>query len=927
MPRQQVGDLRRPAELAPVAAPVDTYYRPNLAGPELQALVDFSPLSESLRGLQQEMAAGERERKIEKGIQFATNNPDLVKEVNEAQLAAKTPEEARKSTQAAFQKLIAEGKLDEAASPLFQIGFSQASARTVMGAYRDAVFARMAEATTIVDGENGLPAEPADPQAIMAEEFEKLAGNVALRNHYGAQTAAELRQQIDDEFTGKVAAERTSAVRERHRTLLRNDMTQRIGAWTNLAQVTDEDRAQLTEFISKEVHAKNVSDPRGLALEAFEAAFAQAADKRAGGDAETAIRLIEDAEELQIGGVKLGEDASASLRLKELKRQYERQKDQDEDEEYRGRDRKKQAAIDKAQRELLPVLLEEHEKGGSVERAYDLLREKIAGDTEFGEYGGVAAEWLRDYKNTLQNTKSSDRSVTDAVDVMLARRDTKGARAMLDAALYDDATAISGRDYATYLEKIREAEDIAPEMEQTTIYQDYRSRIAQGRRLQGFPAEVQAKHDEFYDSLVQQFDEEVEEVVRATRGQPNANAARRAFVRERGQKVMEAMRLRETEIRAKQTQFDSELAKLNRQRLPADDLIAAYQGDLTAEQVAAARAMNDEAQSRKDLFEAPESRRVLDSIDRAVANSGLEGFDADSLRSLLTDKFYTAANNRLDEVLPNTPPAQLPHRWRGILSELDKEMQSAAGSEIKDAAKRVSKGEEPLKAIEGQQERNLDRDNSDAFAKALRSGQGVTKNSTFLPRNPHVSPSFYEMYADHVSGHWTLSRFGKVPRDEVVNKAAIETGRILSDANLSPKEQGEAVAAMYSMVGMKPEFLLADEITVERPASVREKAERELKWYQNAIELGGLSSSYHKEAARLRELITPKKVPIKGVKFNPYTTPVFESETQLNFMAQREPAKWKAILARIGIDAENPDQEREFVKHQLDAIARVRTDA
>ena len=180
MPRPNLPGLQIPlGGLGPVSSPVDPYVRASPAGPEFGDTLDLGRISKTFLDLYARKSQEDRERLEAEGTAFAQNEPARTSAAQDAIEGAvsgiKDHKERLRKTKLAIGKLVESGVLPSAAaSPVFQVGLSQAVARDLASRARRSLLGRLGELTVVRDGQDN-PVQPLNVDTVIAEEFGRFA--------------------------------------------------------------------------------------------------------------------------------------------------------------------------------------------------------------------------------------------------------------------------------------------------------------------------------------------------------------------------------------------------------------------------------------------------------------------------------------------------------------------------------------------------------------------------------------------------------------------------------------------------------------------------------------------------------------------------------------------------------------------------------
>jgi len=277
----------------PAASPVDTYFRPNLAQPELpksaeiyKALAELSPKLSAISsdvaafGIRQEQQAGAME------VSTATSEADLQRKVAQA---------IEKS--GGFAPWRAQATLEAAGE------------RMVMDNYSKALYENLDALSEPTNPDGSMK----NPEEI-AKRKEELFNQVGLspNSYYMQKAAYATKQKVDAQFDSRVIALRTEKLKRKNDDDLSNSM---IGVWSS-TDSPDEAMAKTAELLNQHYQKFGVSGYEN-AMTTF---VKWAKGEAAAGNYDEPMKLIAAMGSIagkgpQIGGLELPARFSTDLRL------------------------------------------------------------------------------------------------------------------------------------------------------------------------------------------------------------------------------------------------------------------------------------------------------------------------------------------------------------------------------------------------------------------------------------------------------------------------------------------------------------------------------------------------------------------------------------------------------------------------------------
>lgn len=916
--RRPVQTLQEAIQVQPQAGPVGG--DGVTAAPLHLPIYDFAPISQTVTSFLAHKARKDAAKKSLEGERFVLDNPSLVSDMEQDAAKIKDPEVRAAKLKEAFAFLQRSGKIVPAGDPYWQVGYSRAAGRMLAGAYRDRLSARLAEVSTVRDGDNN-PVPAPDVDAIIAEEWEKVRESPAVQDFYGGQEALGLKAQVDEEFRSRSSLQRAQAQERDYNDMLTSEIGSRFDAI--LAQnpvVTSESLQSITDFLGEEVLGHNVMDPRGLTMQALELSIQRLASI----DGDEAVRAVHAAQDLVVGGVRLGDDRGpVGLRLQDLTRRVREEAKSKDMAELQGADVARRLAIQQGEAEYVPMLLKAKQEGANVgEVARKLSAQYLADETKFKGQGAFVAESVQDFARQIDAARVSDGSVLDEFNILVADGQLDTAEALVQASL--GAGSLTGEDYARATDTLRQRKDVSPFVEQSGIYQAVRGRYNETKPA-GMTAEVQQGIDDQVVDLQRRLERDFSAFVRTTSGKPNREELHRAWLAERELADLTTIRTMGGEIRIRRDELVKSIRERSVRYQDSADMIdqGVADGTLTVLEGQAAREDNIAAVAGRERFFQSEAFREAEAeIDRQfqevsdpAAPEAVAALGAAKRR--LRDQYTIALDALLAD--PAANPTTFEPRARAevqrVLSELGTQLFPETAGAKKRAAKAVESGASAEGAISAGKDLEEDRARAQIMAAVIADPrQRESFSSAMFPPNPTVPVSFYDAAARWMSGKDPI--FGSpTTREQVLDKMTAGLSVMSEDV------QAEAAAGMLAVVGVAPQDVLRGRVELERGPSASVMAEIESLQAGLRAGIWLRPAEVREQIAGLRARLSPISIDLTAAKLPPYTTPFFRSKAALDAW-QRDPG-YAEFLARIGIDAEDDAAIEQWLISQRDATVRT----
>jgi len=923
--RQTVQPLQDLIQAQPQAGPVGgadvTVARPDLP------IYDFAPISKTISSYLAETERKDAEKKIQAGERWALENPALVAHVEENLAEIKDAKERALKAKDAFAFLQRNGQIVAPADPFWQVGYHRAAGRQLADQYRDRLNARMAEVSTVRDPATGDVKGTPDLDAIMSEEWEKVSQSPAVQSLYGGQEALATKSNADAEFR-KVAAEKRAAAQEKdYQDMLSREIGGRFDQILGAnAVVTTETLQPITDFLTEEVRGHNVMNPRELTMDAIELSI----QRLSAVDADEAVRAVHAAQDLVVGGVRLGDDRGpVGLHLQTLTQRVREQARNADLEELRGTDAKRKLAVQHAEGEYVPILQRAKEDGLSVQAAADkLAAEYLGGDDPMAPF---VVEAMREYARNVDTARTSDAGVLDQFNTYLADGRLDAAEALARSAMATHS--LTGKDYGTALATLEQRRSVSQYVEENGIYNAVRQRYGDARP-KGFAPEIQAKIDADVLDRQRRLEREFSAYVKTTEGEPNREDLHRAWLAEREGADLADIRKFETATRTKGDAAVTEIRQKLSRYQDAGDVIerALQEGAITAADAQTYREARDQAvANRESFFTTPaykESQQLLDAeFDR------LDGGEAPTPEGLaarraahdeMRDRFSVALDAMLAD--PASTPATFEARARSearrVEREVHQELFPSPEAKATEVGLQAGKGAE--ESIDQARALTADLTRAQSWASLIATPAArESMTGAMFAQVPELAKpvgreggtwaetknSFYDYAAAWMSG-----------RDPIlgapVRRADVEE---YAHAILRSQPSPAATSSVLSVIGVSPQEVLAGHATLQPVAKAEVQAHADR--LQRMSGLGMDSAGLRAQLSALEAMTRPVEVPLEGLALNPYTTPFFRTEAAME--AFRQDPAYADFLRKLQIDPDDDALVNEWERHQLNNIQRT----
>jgi len=914
------------APIRPAAGPVSA--QPTAAPPPDLPIYDFAAISQTVAGFLAQQQKKRNQKAVQEGEQFVEENRLLVSHLEEQLAGIDDPAERDRVMRDQFAFLQRNGTVPPMGDPFHRVGYHRAVGRLMAGKYWQALQARLDEVTAVKD-EHGDPVlRPVEPEQVMAQEWEKIRKSPSVQDFYGGQEALAAKQQADAQFLERVTARRARAEEEQYLSVLAQEVGQRFDTILHdRPVVTSADLQPITDYLTTEVQQHNVLNPRQVVMQALELSIR----RKAAVDPDEALRTVHAAQDLVVGGVRLGDDrGDAGLRLEELGRQVQVQAKEHDRDELEKEDTRRRTLIQDAQNDYIPALQQAKRDGQSVQGVADRLEEQYhKEDAELGRFQGRAPfviDAMREYAQALDGSRRTDGKVLDSLNVLIADGDTDSADALVDSALRRGA--ITGQDYAGAKQAIRQRRDVSQFVEGDEQYRATLSRYKQAAPS-GYAGEIQERLDSEQGERERALNVDLAAWVRTHRQSPTFDADRRAWLEAREERDLGPLRARSEalrqgqaelvrDVRERQARFQDSsdlidrgleqgiLPILSAQELREEDTKAAAGKDRLIDQAMAGAAEQLDDSLKAEFGGPPQDqdqvtiraeahRRLRDGVTAAI-----EGVLADPAADPRT--FLTRARAEGRRVVDELSDKLFPVERAAIKKNITE--QGIAGAQAKIARDKAEIGLSGVLAatLADPVARRQLRLTDPLFATARAEG-GVSL------RDPRLPTRFYNALADWWSG-----------RDPIFG-SPIERSDVEAQIIRARREDGledDAVLSAMDLTGIDALDVVRGEAVLEVPPGERIRAQEEIERLSAGLRSSIIpSGGAQAQIDALRARMEPIKVPLSEHQLRPWITPFFRSREA--FSAFTDDPAYPEFLKRIGI---TEDQRQEWERRQTAAIDR-----
>jgi len=920
--RQQVQDLRIDTQLSPRARPVDTFASPSKAG--LDLVQDFAGLSSSIQDFLRAKAERDKEKQLAAGRAFAVENPQFAAQAQAA--AVEDPKANRK----AFRKLVEEGKIKPLQSPWGRVGYYEAAARQLVTAYQAGVSARLEETAQVV-GPDGQPQEPADIEQIMQEEYAKIADNPVLQNTYGRDAAIGLREQFDAKARLAASELRLDAEDKFHRSNLTKEMAQKFDEVAMADDVTPDMLQGLSAHVQQAMTEKTVKDPRGLVLDALRLSVARA--RRAEGGAESALLLLEDAEQLKVEGLALRDDPETGLAIEQLRDDLIAQQDRDRVREAQKPDLEVKAAVDAREGEWITSFTETLDSGASY--AADVAEEEVRLKAEVTDpkLRGILLQKLRETAKKVEESQSTTPGFLKDFQARIVAGDVEGAQAYYEAGLTDPNIAILPKDLAAMKADLAQAASLEPLIEGFGPRNEALERLkAKEQEFSQYASDVDVEWRIRVRGEVESFNRDYYAFAASLRGQPNAEQQLREFINQREVQInTETTKFREGQTQQRQ-EFLDQLRELNDKGQDGREFIerAFAKGKIGSQEKQHYLQQNETASDRDVLYK----RESVQDAESRLYNQALNEGKVEGEPTTQQDferasdavfQFRRQLALWIDTNRATTDPRQFPRSLDGAVPEILDELQgttpeSSATEEALKAGKSIPEAQKIAVDLAAARQKHAD------WNLRLQDPAPFRGDEPLLGRHPKVKRDTYSNYGRFVQ----RNPVRRTERYEVEDRFASEVFKLRDDP-----DRDAAAMSMYRLIGVPAQAVLDGKMTVTRSRQFRETSEsaRTAKRAEALKRVGmtrigsvgafgpvNIDELLAQHAALVNE---SAEITVRPEDVDPYATPMWPTvQTMRNDAAQR-PEKMEALRKKFNIP-DDPGAIREWMQAQTDAINRNR---
>lgn len=899
--------------LAPQAAPVG--FTPTVAPPDDLPIYDFSAISQTLAGYLRKQQENRNKQTQQRAEQFVEENRLLMADLQLDMAKVKDPAERDRMQKAAFAFLRKSGEIPDMSDPNARVGLERANGRILAGQYWQNLQRRLTEVSLAVDPQTGLPTQPLDAERIMAEEWEKISQAPAVKGYYGGQEALAQKEAADAQFLQKVTERRNAAEKAHYEQTIAQEWGQSFDyILDNNDAVSSAELAPITEMVAGEVREHNLLNPREVLLNALELSFR----RRAAIDPKDAVRAVHAAQDIVIGGVRLGDDRSGvGERLQELIRQVRDDANEAEELELRGEDTARRLAIQKGQADFLPKLLQAQREGQSLRQIGRALSEQyLADDEASARFGGRGAFVVRNMQETIQQLEqdaSDDPDVVSAVTNHLADGQTDAARALVDSA--GASGRLRGETRLKLTQAIEQRENVGRFLEDDNLYNEVKGRYNQATP-KGFARETQERLDAEALDFQRRLDRDYAEQVRLTTGNPQQQQILRDWLMKREEADNKQRTEQGAQMRAKRDKVNAALSERVARLQDSADLIAQAEaeGSYTIAEAEEARAKNRESISQKDHLQNVASDDALALLENRVS-AALGGVPPDQnqitkvedARRRLRDQIGLELDKMIAD--PANDPRTFVTRARAIGDTVVDELSPTLLKELGPATLEIS----PITYAAVLRDKLADPFIRETFRASDPVFAPATDGSSL--HTPGIPQRFYEFAAGWWSGRDPI--FGDpVDRPTMMMKV----GELAVQLRRAP-DRDQVLAGALDIVGIDALDVVRGKTAVV-PARTPQ-LEQSIQGWERVRDHGWTAAARAHAAERvvaLRGLLEPIPVSLEGHQYKPYLTPFFQSRTAFNQFSN-DPA-YPDFLRKIGVNPDDPKEVSEWVKYQTIAIDR-----
>ena len=897
MPRRKQDSLRIEQGIRPAASPVSGYSAPRLPRRRTDRLESLSVLSRSLSGF---LAGKERQQEQELAQEGNTAGASAYNDTA-AQLDA-AGQDALAGNRGAFNKLISQGAIPALGSPYAQQNFDRKAGSSFARQIQSFAEQNLVEWTQIAPGSAGGESGNVSQQLAEARQSMLQENPILLQSEDALQAFEEDFAAVSQDIQSRA----NRMLVERKDTIWKDETRDSYLAQVNGAveALRNGDPDSLSAHLATVVgnveddHSDGLRDSRALFVEALEAAVSQLEEDD---DSETALALLDNAAELNIGGVLLGDDANHVPTLSKLENRFEEFQDK-EDTRWNA------------------------DRRATEEKELHLFRENNISDMIALRGNAAALEAFIDRQADILR-KTGDPFIAAKVKEMELWRDTLSREGS------DDPSVVRGLNSKLIAGDLT-PEEITRALEQKQITGDTAFGLYQQSRAAGSQEEyrkgygpwdrvvseigsvnseglhrdvTESYSDHRYD-LEQVADDLWSQAIAESKQQDDPNAFLRGKSREIRDIVRERNKAFTDPIRQGRDEALTEINSLERQHQDATEQIqAAHKAGYLSREERDTRLLNvakatDLSRWTSNSNQSAFARGQLDRLAQSSLEfADLQEDDPESAELFLQstqERWAQAEEEMIRQVLSESTPGQASSKIntgrRTLLKEFREDLAGAektegadataeAGSLTSEAAEQAAAGNEFVLARE-------------EVLHAAKTWEREHPNTPYPVTAPDNIPTLSNRtgsrpakFYDRVNEY----RAGEVSREEVVQHHYVMAAAVFSD-ELKPEDR-DLIIDSVKVFSMTPEQIVAGKVFLQKPTALE-------------------GAPFKGAGARS---IT---VPLDAAKdINPYVDPIWPSMTSLELDLEQRPEfvrqVWKALKIR-------PEEAEAVLKRQRSIITR-----
>jgi len=986
MPRRQIEDLQvsAPGLFEPIARPINTFYPIRTRAPAPKQAVNLKPLAQGLRKLSFSLAQSQKKKNEEDeqaGAAFATEDFKVFDELAAQVADADDPREALGRL---IRQKVEAGEMDEADSPRFIVGAIRAAARRRVGQYQRRVQERLDEVAQLTDA-NGNNVDPPSVDDILADEWAKLVDqDFILQDFIGSTEASGSKLRVDE----AMRSEALKRVKEARETQFRTDVTNEISSRLDRLSTLDLDGEQalqqkdsIQQYVEEEVFGSDFRKPAEVVWQSARISIQRARNADAG----EGLRVLEIAEDLEIAGVRIGDDPRFAEELESVRASLMNQERQDQQDELKSRQIAIRQVQQNARDEAITLFAGAvNDPGASPYDALATIEERINNnDTLSDQDKAYSVLAVREMAEQMTAAERTDQEfISNFEDRLYLDGDVEGARILFENALTDPLVEILPRDAERLRIELGQAADLAPLIEQNPAYVSGINEIRQaGNTLTGFAPEAQAQFDRAMIEAEQRFNKDLRAFAREHQNDADGGtSAVREFIEQRTAEISRNVVQRADQQRQGRRELLNEVTRLNDEAQSARSAIQAAieSGQVTESEGRELLLKNREATNRERYLQDPQFAAAASNVrDLLQAQVGADDrFFTSSFDALgRPTSFPTPEGVRLQAEVDrqfrreaqkwfNDPtnlrgadgPEEIRERFRDALPELelavseriDRTADLIARGTIRSASGR---GGEIIQAQDAQQEAELQQeiqrneamvgelvDRAQAVGDQMRAQvdqQDLIRLGSARSNDALASRGGLTADAPSMPRHPAVrSRFyevyaqasnGQLSPSRLQREAVYEAEQALNDPKLDREEAFAAAANAMALGGIDPDQLLAGAIVVEPTTEEQLELVNRISAFI-ALRDNGLTS-YRGELTqdRINRLVEfsnrRTEIPIQDVELPPYETRLFRTVEDLDEFQSERPQDLINIMNRLGVP-QNDAARDEWLLLQLGLIER-----